>query len=46
MRTFPDRNVLELANPIPGLDVLIGMDLLLTIKMILDGPRKQFILEF
>ena len=44
--TSADMNVMELAAPIPGVDVLIGMDLLLTIKATIDGPLGQFTLEF
>jgi hypothetical protein len=39
-------NVLELANPIPGVDVLVGMDVILTCKMMVDGPVGQFTLDF
>ena len=44
--TSAEMSVMELATPIPGVDVLIGMDLLLTIKMTIDGPLGQFTLEF
>jgi hypothetical protein len=46
MLTSADMNVMELATLIPGVDVLIGMDLLLTIKTTIDGPLGQFTLEF
>jgi hypothetical protein len=44
--TWAEVSVLELANVLPGVDVLIGMDLLLTIKTTVDGPTGQFTLEF
>ncbi len=37
--------VMELTPGFP-FDVLIGMDILLTCKMLVDGPRRQFALEF
>ena len=37
--------VMELPPGFP-LDVLIGMDILLTCKMLVDGPARQFTLEF
>ncbi len=46
MLTCADMNVLELLNPIPGVDLLLGMDVLLTIKTLIDGPTGQFTLEF
>jgi hypothetical protein len=42
----PDLLVTELAVPLPDADVLIGLDVLLTCKLILDGPGRQFTLEF
>ena len=38
--------VMELADPIPGVDVLIGLDILLDCKFLLDGPARQFTLDF
>ena len=38
--------VMELSTPIPGIDVLIGLDILLDCKFLLDGPARQFTLEF
>ena len=43
---FPDMPVMELSPPIPGVDALIGMDILLMCKLLLDGPAKQFTLEW
>jgi hypothetical protein len=37
--------VMELPAVLP-VDVLIGMDVLLTCKLLLDGPVRQFTLEF
>jgi hypothetical protein len=37
---------MEMPSPIPGVDVLIGLDILLDCKMLLDGPARQFTLEF
>jgi len=41
----PQLTVMELALPIPGIDVLIGLDVLLNGKLFLDGPARQFTLE-
>lgn len=41
-----DLTVMELAQPIPKIDVLIGLDVLLTGKLLLDGPARQFTLDF
>jgi len=38
--------VMELLSAIPNVDVLIGLDILLTGRLLLDGPVKQFTLEF
>ncbi len=38
--------VMELPNPLTNLDVLIGLDVLLTARLLLDGPRREFTLEF
>jgi hypothetical protein len=40
-----DLLVMELPAALP-VDVLIGLDVLLTCKLFLDGPVKQFALEF
>jgi len=44
--TLSNLMVTELAHPIPGVDVLIGMDVLLACRLIVDGPARQFALEF
>jgi hypothetical protein len=44
--TCPDLLVTELATLLPDTDVLIGLDVLLTCKLFLDGPGRQFTLEF
>jgi hypothetical protein len=31
---------------LPNLDVLIGLDVLLTARLLLDGPAREFILDF
>jgi hypothetical protein len=38
--------VTELAALLPDTDVLIGLDFLLEYKLLLDGPGRQFTLEF
>jgi hypothetical protein len=43
--TFPDLLVTELAAHLPDADVLIGLDILLTCKLILDGPGRTFTLD-
>jgi hypothetical protein len=44
--TRTDLMVTELATELPDAAVLIGLDVLLTCKFLLDGPAKQFTLEF
>jgi hypothetical protein len=44
--TEPDLLVMELAAVLPSVDVLIGLDVLLRYKLLLDGPARQFTLEF
>jgi hypothetical protein len=46
MLTLRDLIVMEMPGPIPGIDVLIGMDVLLECKLLLDGPARQFSFEF
>jgi hypothetical protein len=41
----PDLLVMELPTGLP-VDVLIGLDVLLTCKLVVDGPAGQFTLEF
>lgn len=38
--------VMELPVTLPHADVLIGMDILLGCRMLLDGPARQFTLDF
>jgi hypothetical protein len=44
--TCADLLVTELATLLPDADVLIGLDVLLTCKLLLDGPGRLFTLEF
>lgn len=44
--TLPDLIVTELATELPQVDVLIGLDVLLQCRLLLDGPARQFTLEF
>jgi hypothetical protein len=46
MLTYSDLAVMEMPSPIPGVDVLIGLDILLRCKLLLDGPAGLFTLEF
>lgn len=46
MLTRDDLLVMELIDPIPGVDVLIGLDILLGCRLLLDGPGRQFTLDF
>jgi hypothetical protein len=46
MLTRPDLIVMELIDPIPDVEVLIGLDILLDCRLFLDGPGKQFTLDF
>jgi hypothetical protein len=41
----PDLEVMELPSYI-AVDVLIGMDVLLQCRLLLDGPGRQFALDF
>jgi hypothetical protein len=44
--TQPDLLVTELATTLPDVDLLVGLDVLLQCKLVLDGPGRQFTLEF
>jgi hypothetical protein len=44
--TQRDLIVMEMAQPIPRVEVLIGMDILLGWKLLVDGPAGRFNLEF
>lgn len=46
MLILPDLFVMELSKPLTNLDVLIGLDVLLTARLILDGPGQVFTLDF
>jgi hypothetical protein len=42
----PTLLVMELPAVLPNVDVLIGLDVLLGCRMLLDGPALQFTLDF
>lgn len=42
----PQLTVMELAPPVPGVEVLLGLDVLLAGKLFLDGPARMFSVEF
>jgi hypothetical protein len=44
--THPGLVVSELSVGLPDADVLVGLDLLLEGKLLLDGPARQFTLEY
>jgi hypothetical protein len=44
--TEPNLSVMELPAVLPDADVLVGLDILLTCKLELDGPARHFMLEF
>jgi hypothetical protein len=46
MLTRGDLVVMEMPSPIPGVEILVGMDVLLDCKLFLDGPARRFTLEF
>jgi hypothetical protein len=46
MLTRRDLCVMEMPSVIPGVEVLVGMDILLDCRLLLDGPARQFTLEF
>jgi hypothetical protein len=43
--TQPNLLVTELVTTLPDADVLIGLDVLLECKLVLDGPARRFTLE-
>ena len=43
--TLPNLLVMEMPSTLP-VDVLIGMDIIRTCKMLIDGPGQQFTLDF
>lgn len=46
MLTRDDLLVMELIDPPPDVDVLVGLDILLDCRLLLDGPARQFTLDF
>jgi hypothetical protein len=46
MLTRGDLVVMELIKPIPNVEVLVGLDILLDCRLLLDGPARQFTLDF
>ena len=44
--TLPDLLVMELPAILHGIDILVGMDVLLTMRFALDGPGRHFSLDF
>jgi hypothetical protein len=44
--TQPDLLVTDLPTVLPDVDVLVGLDVLLECKLTLEGPARQFTLEF
>jgi hypothetical protein len=46
MLTRRDLLVMEMTQVIPGVEALIGLDVLLEIKLLLDGPARSFTLDF
>jgi hypothetical protein len=46
MLVFPTLVVTELAHAPRGIDVLVGMDVMLTCLTLIDGPGRQFTLTF
>jgi hypothetical protein len=44
--TCSDMLVTELATLLPDTDILIGLDVVLTCKLVVDGPGRSFTLEF
>jgi hypothetical protein len=46
MLSAPNLLVTQLAAPLPGVEVLIGLDVLLSACLLLDGPGRTFTLDF
>jgi hypothetical protein len=44
--SVPSLQVTELATPLGAAEVLIGLDVLLTARLLLDGPNRSFTLDF
>lgn len=43
--TRPDLLVMDMPSPLP-VDVLIGMDVLLECRLLVDGPNRTFMIDF
>lgn len=43
---FPTLRIMEPPKPLTNLEVLIGLDVLLTARLLLDGPGRAFTLDF
>jgi hypothetical protein len=43
---LPTLRIMELPTPLSNFDVLIALDVLLTVRLLLDGPAGRFTLEF
>ncbi len=46
MLTFPTLRVMEIPAALPVVDALIGLDILRTIRLVVDGPGGVFTLEW
>jgi hypothetical protein len=44
--SVPDLMVMEIATTLPTAEVLIGFDVLLSARLLLDGPGRAFTLDF
>jgi hypothetical protein len=44
--TEPDLLVMDLTTVLPDADVLLGLDVMLGCRLLLDGPARQFTLDF
>jgi hypothetical protein len=44
--SVPSLQVTELATPLGAAEVVIGLDVLLTARLFLDGPNRTFTLDF
>jgi hypothetical protein len=43
---LPNLLVIEMPSSLPNIDVLIGLDVLLTARLLLDGPNRTITLDF
>ena len=46
MFSDPALLAMELPQPIPDVDVIVGLDVLLQCQLFIDGPARQFTLTF